>query len=81
MFLSILLSSLLVLGTVSGQIFDVFGTPDIDNSLFGLDMDEVYMTDMNQSPVSTKYMRPGNLGILSSLHWFILGLFCVLFVQ
>ena len=54
MFLSILLSSLLVLGTVSGQIFDVFGTPDIDNSLFGLDMDEVYMTDMNQSPVSTK---------------------------
>ena len=66
MFLSILLSSLLVLGTVSGQIFDVFGTPDIDNSLFGLDMDEVYMTDMNQSPVSTKYMRPGNLGILLS---------------
>jgi hypothetical protein len=63
MLLSFLLSTLLVLGTVSGQIFDVFASTEIDNSLFGLDMDEVYMTDMNESPVSTKYMRPGDLDL------------------
>ena len=49
-------ATILLLGNVDGQVFDVFGSSE---SEFGLEIDEVFLTDLETAPVSTHYMRPG----------------------
>jgi Flp pilus assembly protein TadB len=49
-------ATILLLGNVGGQVFDVFGSSE---SEFGLEIDEVFLTDLETAPVSTHYMRPG----------------------
>jgi hypothetical protein len=46
-------------------VFDIMGEHSVDvfsdplAAGFGLDMDEVYLTDLQTAPVATHYMRPG----------------------
>jgi hypothetical protein len=54
--LFVFLATILLLGNVGGQVFDVFGSSE---SEFGLEIDEVFLTDLETAPVSTHYMRPG----------------------
>ena len=49
-------ATVLLLGNVGGQVFDVFGSSE---SEFGLEIDEVFLTDLETAPVSTHHMRPG----------------------
>jgi hypothetical protein len=56
----VLSAVLTLLGTVNGQVFDVFGsTDDAGIPEFSLEMDEVFLTDLENAPVSTHHMRPG----------------------
>jgi len=55
----VLYSAILLLGTANGQIFDVFGTTEAAIPEFSLEMDEVFLTDLETAPVSTHHMRPG----------------------
>jgi len=49
----------LLLGTVICQVFDVYGSTDAGNPEFNLEIDEVFLTDLENAPVSTHHMRPG----------------------
>jgi len=57
---SVWASTFLLLGTVTCQIFDVYGSTDAGNPEFNLEIDEVFLTDLENAPVSTHHMRPGN---------------------
>ncbi len=66
-------SALTLLGTVNGQVFDVFGsTDDAGITEFSLEMDEVFLTDLENAPVSTHHMRPGIFYVIQKKTEFIL---------
>ncbi len=46
-------------GTVFFQVVNLFPT-DAGNPEFNLEIDEVFLTDLENAPVSTHHMRPGN---------------------
>ena len=53
--------AVLLVVVAGAQIFDVFGEPD--KTEFGLEIDEVYLTDLELAPVTTHYMRQGKWSI------------------
>ena len=56
----------LVVTVATGQVFDVFAEPGTTE--FGLEIDEVYLTDLENAPVAAQYMRPGNFSHSNLLH-------------
>ncbi len=54
----------LLFGTVNCQVFDVYGSTDTGNPEFNLEIDEVFLTDLENAPVSTHHMRPGDFTIM-----------------
>ena len=68
---SVLALTFLLLGTATCQVFDVYGSTDAGNPEFNLEIDEVFLTDLENAPVSTHHMRPGNFGVKLRLITFL----------
>ena len=63
---SVLALTFLLFVTATCQVFDVFGSTDAGNPEFNLEIDEVFLTDLENAPVSTHHMRPGNFPALAN---------------